>query len=441
MESGRGLLRVLGLAFTIAVGIGAVIGGGILRTPATVIEAVPIVAVALTLWAVVGLHCLLEANVVAEMMTTLPRSGGLFVPARAAFAEPGGLLVGWTDWLAWVAAAAALAVLSAEFLAMNVGPLADHIGLTAAALLLAIVALNWLGVREGSGAQIIGSVVKTAFLLTIVALIFLLPPAADSTLRSPSVSGPITLVGVIVAYQTIYGAYAGWTSGAYFAEEDRNPGRTIPRGLFTTILLVMVLYTLVSAALSYALPLEVLRESKLPVADALVASLGPLGFKIIAAGALLIVLTCLNAQIMGGPRILYGLAAEGLFPRVALRVNRGGTPSFALLLTAAAALVLALTGEFETVFLIQAALGMVPILVAAMALFKLRRDAPDLHRPYRAKLYPWLPALVLLLDIGILMAFLAADWTSGLFIVGAIAIAVPIGLWMRRNQSPPIIIT
>src|SRR5687768_15710008 len=110
-SGGSGLLRVLGLAFTIAVGIGAVIGGGILRTPATVIEAVPIVAVALTLWAVVGLHCLLEANVVAEVMTSIPRSGGLFVPARAAFAEPGGLLVGWTDWLAWVAAAAALAVL------------------------------------------------------------------------------------------------------------------------------------------------------------------------------------------------------------------------------------------------------------------------------------------------------------------------------------------
>ena len=105
-----------------------------------------------------------------------------------------------------------------------------------------------------------------------------------------------------------------------------------------------------------------------------------------------------------------------------------------MLLTAATGLVLALTGEFETVFLIQAALGIVPILVVTLALFKLRRDAPDLHRPFRAKFYPWLPALVLLLDLGMLMAFLAADWTSGLFIVAAVAICVPIGLWMRRNR-------
>jgi hypothetical protein len=61
-----------------------------------------------------------------------------------------------------------------------------------------------------------------------------------------------------------------------------------------------------------------------------------------------------------------------------------------------------------------------------------------LYRPYRAKLYPWLPALALLLDVGMLVAFLAADWTSGLFIVAAVAICVPIGLWMRRNQSEPI---
>jgi APA family basic amino acid/polyamine antiporter len=110
----------------------------------------------------------------------------------------------------------------------------------------------------------------------------------------------------------------------------------------------------------------------------------------------------------------------------------------ALALSAAAALALTLTGQFETVFLIMAALGIVPFVIADFALFKLRREAPELPRPYRAKLYPWLPALVLLLDLGMLIAFLAADWTSGLFIVAAVAICVPIGLWMRRNQPKQI---
>jgi APA family basic amino acid/polyamine antiporter len=143
---------------------------------------------------------------------------------------------------------------------------------------------------------------------------------------------------------------------------------------------------------------------------------------------------------MGAPRILYGLAEQRMFPAAALRVNRGGTPTVALGLSAAAALGLTLTGQFATVFLIMAALGIVPFVVADFALFKLRRTAPELPRPYRAKLYPWLPAAALLLDVGMLIAFLAADWTSGLFIVAAIAICVPIGLWMRRNQAEPILL-
>ena len=72
---------------------------------------------------------------------------------------------------------------------------------------------------------------------------------------------------------------------------------------------------------------------------------------------MLIAATCLNANIMAAPRILYGLAEQHLFPRVALAVNRGGTPSVALALTAVASIALTLSGEFVTVFRIMAALG------------------------------------------------------------------------------------
>lgn len=431
------LLRVLGLAFAIAVGVGTVIGAGILRTPAVVIDAVPIASAALALWVAVGIHSLIEANVVCELMTALPRAGGLFVPARAAFGEPGGLLVGWTDWLNYVAGIAALSIVSAEFLGMLVPIVAANVGISGAAIAIGLYILNWVGVREGSRAQIIGSAAKALFLLAIIVLIFLGPPARPVQLAG-ELTAPLALGGLVVAYQIIFGAYSGWSNVAYFAEEDRDPGRNIPRGIFTTIITVMLLYTLVTAAVAYALPQQALGQSKLAVADALAVSMGPLALKIVAAGAVLVAVTCLNAIIMGAPRILYGLAEQRLFPAVALRVNRGGTPSVALLLTAAASLALTLTGEFETVFLIMAALAIVPFLVADLALFKLRRDAPELPRPYRAKLYPWLPGLALLLDFGMLIAFLTADWTSGLFIVAAIAICVPIGMWMRRNQSEPI---
>ena len=430
------LLRVLGLAFALAVGVGTVVGGGILRTPAVVFDAVPHAGLALTLWAAVGLHCLLQANVVSELMTALPRAGGLFIPARVAFGEPGGLLVGWTDWLGYIAAVAALSILASDFMVLTVPGLAPYVTVIAVGFLAVFVAINWLGIREGSATQIIGSAAKMLFLVALIALILLSRPADASALGYAA--GPIGAAGIIVAYQTIFGGYAGFSNVAYFAEEDRDPSRNIPRGMFLTVLAVMALYCLVSAALYLTMSPAALSTSTLPLADALAPVLGPFALKLIAAGAVLIALTCLNANLMGAPRILYGLAEQRMFPAAALNVNAGGTPTVAMGLSAAAALGLTLTGQFETVFLIMAALSIVPFVVADLALFKLRRDSPDLPRPYRAKLYPWLPALALLLDIGMLIAFLAADWTSGLFIVAAIAICIPIGLWMRRNQSPPI---
>jgi APA family basic amino acid/polyamine antiporter len=377
---------------------------------------------------------LIQANVIAELMTALPKAGGFLVPARAAFGEPGGLLIGWVDWLNLVAGIAALSIITAEFLGLLVPQVGAAPGIAGTVIAVLFYLLNWLGVREGSKAQIVGSLAKFAFLMAVAALIFL-SPQPETQRVAARVSEPVTLLGIVVAYQMIFGAYSGWPNSIYFAEEDTDPGRNIPRALFGTIAAVALLYLLVSAALSYTLPLETLRSSKLPAADAIGGLFGSAALQIVAAGAVLIAATCLNANIMAAPRVLYGLAEQRLFPRVALAVNRGGTPSVALVLTAIGSVALTLTGEFETVFRIMAALGMFPLLLADVALFKLRRDAPDLPRPYRARLYPLLPAISLALDATLLVAFLVADWTSGLFILGAVALAWPIGTWMRRLQG------
>lgn len=432
-SAGGGLLRVLGFSFALAVGVGCVIGAGILRTPASVADAVGSVQIALLLWAAVAVHSFIQANVIAELMAALPKAGGLFVPSRAAFGEPGGLLVGWVDWLSIVAAIAVLSIITAEFLGTFVPIVGAHPGIAGAMIAVPFFLLNWLGVREGSTAQIIGSLAKVGFLLCIASLILLSPPQSSAVGEAAS-RAPITLLGIIVGYQIIFGAYAGWTSPAYFAAEDENPGRNIPRSLFATVASVAALYLIVSAALSHALPLDALRTSKLAAADAVGGILGSSALQTVAAGAVLIAATCLNANIMQAPRVLYGLAEQRLFPAFALAVNRGGTPSVALILTALTSTALALTGEFETVFRIMATLGMFPLLLADLALFKLRRDAPDLPRPYRAKLYPWLPGLAVVLDVTILAAFLLSDWTSGLFILAAVAVAWPIGSWMGRSR-------
>jgi APA family basic amino acid/polyamine antiporter len=411
------------------------VGGGILRAPGAVVGHVGLPAVALALWMAAGLHGLLSANIIAEVMTVVPRSGGLFVPVRAAFGRPAGLLIGWTDWLNNVASTAAMAIVAGEFMALIFPTLSGHQGLVGSAITAALVLLNWLGVREGSAAQIIGSALKLAFLVAIALAIFLVPVGSPATASSVSLAEPLGLWGVVVAYQLIFGVDSGWPNSAYFSEEDTNPGRNIPRSLFTSIVAVTMLYMLVNAALLWSLDADQLRSSELPLALAASAVFGAWSIKAIAAVALVSVLSWQNAGIMVAPRVLYGLAEDGLFPSVATRVNKGGTPAVALGITALFALPLALTGEFETVFLIMGALGLLPLVLAEASLFKLRRSQPDLPRPYLARGYPWLPGFVLLLDAALLAMFILADLRSGLGIIVAVAICIPLAWVMRFSNA------
>lgn len=432
------LLRALGLAFGVAVAFGAMIGAGILRTPGGVLNHLPSAPLAIGLWIFGAIHALVGANVVSELMTSVPRSGGLFVPARAAFGQTAGFLIGWSDWLNMVAAVAALAIAAGEFSAIMIPRLRGDEALVGAMLIMMFFAINWRGVREGSRAQIASSAAKGLFLIILVALILFLPNSPPPAAPPPPLSraaAPVSLLGALVAYQLIFGVYSGWPNAAYFAEEDVDPGRNIPRSMFLSILGVALLYLAINGALIHAVPIERLRESQLPLALAVSAVLGPFSMKIIAAGAVLIVLGCLNANIMVGPRILYGLARDGLFPKFATRINDGGTPGVALVITIALSLLLTFTGSFEAIFLVMGAFAVFPMLVADASLFKLRRSQPALRRPYRAIGYPVLPAIALALDFGLLVSFMVTDPMSGVSVVVAVALCIPVAALAGRRRT------
>src|ERR1700759_4697613 len=95
----RGLLRVLGVVFGLAVTVGITIGMGILRTPGDVAKQLPNPLLFIGAWLVGGLYALLGAVSVAELGTMIPRSGGFYVFARRALGDYPGFLVGWSDWV------------------------------------------------------------------------------------------------------------------------------------------------------------------------------------------------------------------------------------------------------------------------------------------------------------------------------------------------------
>lgn len=439
MTRHRQLQRKLGLPFAIAVCVGTVVGTGIMRAPGEIANLVPDPTIVMMLWLAGGLYVLLMCNVAAEISSMIPRSGGHYIPVREGLGDSMGLLVGWTFWIAFVAVNAAISIAAAEFLGTVVPWIGTNVELSALAILLAITALNWAGVEEGRWAQTASTVLKIGLLLAVVCIAFAMPAGeaasgVSEAVRAPVAAEPITLLTLLVGLQFIVAVYDGWYTTIYFAGEDKDPGRNIPRSLFQAAIIVTLIYLAVNWALIRALDFDVLSSSTLPMASVIEAASGRWGSVFVAFLATLMALGTLNGCIMATPRILYGLAEDGLFPRAALKVNRGGTPWVALAAGTLLSIPLIFTGSYVFVFRLMGALTLFGTCLYVLSYFALRYRRPEMPRTYRARGQPVLPAFILLVNISLVAGYVVSDWVSGLVMVSLIGICLPIGIYLGREK-------
>ena len=210
----RHLLKILGVTFGVAVSIGQIIGSGILRSPSIIASEVPGIALIIGLWLLGAIQVSLAANVFAEMATALPRTGGAYNYVHRALGNVFGLVVGWGDWLSNLAGAAAASVSFAEFLPLLVPAAGAHKIAVALSLQIALYVANITGLREGRAVQELTSFAKAVLLLVfIVAAVIFIAPAEPRTLLSSSAA--FKWANIILAYQLIMSAYAGWATPTY----------------------------------------------------------------------------------------------------------------------------------------------------------------------------------------------------------------------------------
>ena len=432
----RPLLRILGLTFGLAVILGGTIGVGILRTPGTVAAELGSRTLILIVWTLGGLYTLIGAVCFAELGTALPQTGGYYVYSRRAFGERLGFLTGWTDWVTYCAVLGYISIATGEF-SLALLPELSSLGVTPIALgaLSAFVLLQWMGLKVSSRAQEITSLIKFVLFLALVAACFRGPGAPASI----EIARPESLFfAVVIALQSVTITYGGWQSALYFAEEDRDPAKNLPRSMIGGVAIVVIVYLLLNLALLHALPLPELASSKLPAADAAQAVFGPGGQRFVTLLSLISLLPLLNAILMVGTRILFALSRD--IPRWsrAAEVSEGGTPVVAMLVTAAGAMLLAASGTFEKLVAIASFFLATNYFVCCVALLVLRRREPDLPRPFRAWGYP-ASAILVAAGAGIfLVGAIAGDTRNSLYAVALAAAGLPIRAWSAPPRKLPI---
>lgn len=423
--------------------VGSMIGAGILITSGYTLRATGNPTAVLAMWAVGGVLAVCGALTVAELATTLPRSGGDYVYVRAAFGRGAGVVAGWAGFALGFAAPTALIAhtalshflipfetsLAAAFPWWNTD-LAVKAGATA--LVAAVAVGHTLGHRHSARLQTAATLLTVAVLLALSLGGLLIGTGSWGHFTQGGWprenEWPALTIGLIyVAY-----AYAGWNGAAYIAGELRDPARTLPRCLVGGAVTVMGLYLLVNVAYVYALdPAGMTTRSEAevkPVATLAAAALFGADWARVTSAVIGLSLTAaVSSYLLTGPRVAYAMARDGAFPAYAGRLHPvRATPAAATLTQAALAVGLLWSGKFENL-LNYTTVGLAALTGLTIAsVFPLRRA--NLARPYRLPLYPLPPLAFLVLTVWTVANAVYDETTRepALWGLATIAVGVPL---------------
>jgi APA family basic amino acid/polyamine antiporter len=465
-EKGK-LLQILGVGFGIAVAVGNTISAGIVRTPGDIAARLPNRWLFFSVWFAGALYALVSAFQLAELGAAIPKSGGQYNFSRRAIGDFAGFIVGWSDWLSICGTTGAIGIVIGEYMAhlflpfsgsFNMsGSLHDlilrfypafagipRIKVTAVSVIVLFALLQWKGISMGSKVQNLTTVLKGLVFFVMVIACFTMGGGMRHAAEAASLAHaapPIVIpVGAVLVTALLFGiqatiyTYDGWDGVIYFGDEIQNPGRLVPRAIFASLFSIVAIYLLINAAVLYVLPINEVAGNNFSLGLAAQRVFGPHGDFIFRSIMVLALFSSLNALHLMGTRVIHAMSRDGLFFRAVSRVNKGGTPTVGLLLSALVGVAFAVF-SFERVIAMMAFFFVTNYLLSFVSMFLLRSRQPDLPRPYRAWGYPWTTALALLGSAGFLVEAIREDRTNSIFTLFALACSYPAYRVLRLASS------
>ena len=418
------LRRALGRWDLTAIGVNQVIGAAIFILPADVARLVgpwgPLAFFA------VGMLSLCIALCFAEVGSRFDRTGGPYLPARAAFGRFIGFEVGWMMWFTRVASQASVANGLALALAFYWPSLA--LGLQRSALITVLTLVLTAGSTSAASSSrrwwstslTIGKLLP--LFVFIVVGIWFVDPARWAVMPevTPAQFGAAALLLIF--------AFGGYEVTGVLAGEAANPKRDVPFAFVMTLVIVATVMTLTSIVATGVLP--EIAQSRTPLADGAVLFLGAGGALMVALGSSVSMAGNNMGQILNGSRTLFALAENGDLPRWFARVHpEYRTPENAILFTAVVALSLALSGSFVFLAAVSAVARLVMYLAVCLSTLVLRRRQPTEEMGpalFVIPLGPVIPVLASLVSFGILFGATGQQLSAGAaaLVAGAVLFAL-----------------
>jgi basic amino acid/polyamine antiporter, APA family len=431
------LLKLLGVGFGIAVTIGGTIGTGILRKPGVIAAQLDNPIVIMIVWLAVSVYAFFGVLCAIELGVAMPQAGSWYVYARRAFGNYFGFITGLTSWLGTVAALGFGAYTMSEYIAVLIPQLVDYLRWLAIFILVSLTFFHFTGTKSAGRSQEILSFLKALGLLVFVVLCFYFGGNVDYTVLktvTEKLERPALFFGIIATLQAVFYTFDGWHTASYFSEENQDPAKNMPKSMILGVLMVIVIYLLVNAAILYIIPIDILAGSKLAAADAIALIFGDKSGKIVTLFLMLSIFGMLNAQIMFAPRVIFSMSRDGLFHKAIQKVNAVGTPSVAMPVTTICSVLLILSGKNICDVLSNIATFFFVMSYAAgfASLIKLRKTEPNLPRPFKVWGFPYVPYILLVCSVLFLVGAVFNDLESGQFALVFLIISYPLFLLQQH---------
>jgi APA family basic amino acid/polyamine antiporter len=203
------------------------------------------------------------------------------------------------------------------------------------------------------------------------------------------------------------------------------------------VLSVIAIYLVVNLAVLAILPMTTLAGQTFAAGTVAGVIFGGWGDPVFRILTIVSMLSALNSNHLMASRVLFAMSSDGLVTTRMAAVNKGGTPTMALLASTAVALVFVLFGRtFERVITVLAFFFVANYTLSFTSVLVLRRREPDTPRPYRAWGYPWTTALALAGSIAFLIGAIASDTANSLIALGVLVASYPVFRAMMRGRRP-----
>ena len=384
--------------------IGLVIGMGIFRTAKDAALAALSPAIYFAAWITGGIIALCGALTYAEIGSRYPVTGGYYRVFSYAYHPSLAFALNCSILLSNAASIGAVALIGSSYILPVIFPAATP-QMTQVVAIMAILifcGVNVAGLRLSAMAENMLMVIKLLMLLALIAALFYPPAYAENNVPLSQPSGAswtaiISSFGLsLVAVSFTFGGYQQTIN---FGSEVENPSRNIPKGIFTGIIVIIVLYLLTNWAYYSIIGFNELKDSGEIASVVIRRVFGETGATVLSVLLFFSVLAYVNVSLLSNPRVMFAMSEDGALPAVFKKrsVNRGVYTVSLAVFSLMAAIVVFFAETFERTLAFTIFLDCFGMVTSAAAIFKLRKQTRHLDgKVYKMKLYPLVPIVFIL---------------------------------------------